>query len=105
MSCPTSVNSTTAGGVAHPCFDKPTVRILIYTDDPERVTDVGIGNFSLSHMIRSLHEHEPAFAKVCFNLVSRNSNRQSHADNTLDRVLPAWRLRGARGTRPAGAVQ
>ena len=65
----------------------PTVRILLYTDDPLEVTDDALKNWSLGIMLLHIRAHAPAFANLCFNLVSRNSSRQNHADNRLDDLI------------------
>ena len=67
--------------------DKPNIRILLYTDDPEKVTTGVDQRLGLGLMINLLHAHEPAFARVCFDLVSRNSSRTLHADQKLTDVL------------------
>jgi hypothetical protein len=65
----------------------PTIRILLYTDDPINVTDDVVQDFSLGVMLQHLAAHAPTFASLCVKLVSRNSNFNSHADRRLDDLI------------------
>lgn len=66
--------------------EKPTIRILIYTDDPHGITK-GNELFGLSTMIAHLKSHEPAFATFSVELISRNADAQNHAGNRLTPAL------------------
>jgi hypothetical protein len=65
----------------------PTVRILLYTDDPIRVKDDVVKNWSLGVMLQHIGAHGPAFANLCFKLVCRNSTASIHADQKLDDLI------------------
>ena len=65
----------------------PTVRILLYTDDPVTVRDDVIANWSLGVMLKHFKAHTPAFASFYFELVCRNSSASFHADQKLDDLL------------------
>lgn len=65
----------------------PTVRVLLYTDDPIRVRDDATENWSLGLMLQHFGAHTPAFASFCFELVSRNSTASAHADRPIDELL------------------
>lgn len=73
-----------SGGETQPCLEKPIIRILIYTDDPISVTDDEIPPFGVGRLKKHLKLHEPAFAKLCVELKSRNKDEGSHADCRLD---------------------
>lgn len=69
-------------------LDKPTIRVLIYTDDPNKIQENG--NFGIRELRRQLAAHPPAFANIDLRpVVSRNSgpNINQHADRTLDHEL------------------
>jgi hypothetical protein len=66
--------------------EKVPIKILIYTDDPSVVKE-DHGLFGIGTMRSHLTAHEPAFAKISVSFVSRNSDRDHHADNKLDAVL------------------
>lgn len=65
---------------------KPTIRILLYTDDPFGITDndevLGLGT-----MKRHLKAHAPAFANLLVEWVSRYSKTTMRAENKLDALL------------------
>jgi len=66
----------------------PEIRILFYTDDPQKVHENphdprGFGVFQLEEHLRV---HSPAFAKVIPKVISRNSV-STHNDQPLDKVL------------------
>ncbi|MGA9994105.1 MAG: hypothetical protein WBP93_01770 [Pyrinomonadaceae bacterium] len=63
--------------------ERPTIRILLYTDDPKVITK-GNELMGLGLMIEHLQAHAPAFAKIEVEWVSRSSNAQTHADHKLD---------------------
>ncbi|HKV35422.1 MAG TPA: hypothetical protein VJP89_13890 [Pyrinomonadaceae bacterium] len=65
----------------------PTVRILLYTDDPEKVNTKVVGDRGLGVMLQHIQAHAPAFANLCFRFVSRNSTTSIHADQTLDHLI------------------
>lgn len=68
--------------------EKPTIKILLYTDDPQIAPTNEFGQFfGLGSMIDRLKVHEPAFATLDIQWVSRNSNANSHADNKLTDIL------------------
>jgi hypothetical protein len=64
--------------------ERQTIRLLLYTDDPRIITTNIDDQMGLTTMIKHLKAHEPAFAKIEVELVSRSSNSQIHADNKLD---------------------
>lgn len=66
----------------------PTVRILLYTDDPVKVGTDLVAPRGLGVMLQHIGAHAPAFANLCFKFVCRNSTSSIHADQTLDRLLP-----------------
>ncbi|MEN3328160.1 MAG: hypothetical protein V7638_2967 [Acidobacteriota bacterium] len=66
--------------------EKPTIKILLYTDDPRSITD-GTKLLGLSSMIERLKAHSPAFADLEVKLVSRSSTNDARADNKLNVVL------------------
>jgi hypothetical protein len=61
--------------------NEPTLRILLYTDDPD-VADETTG-WSLSRMTAHIKARPPAFAKLCIDLINRNSGTEQRADNKL----------------------
>ncbi len=66
--------------------EKPTIKILLYTDDPRSITD-GTKLLGLSSMIERLQAHAPTFADLSIKWVSRSSRNDIHADNRLNLVL------------------
>lgn len=70
-----------------PGLTGPTVRVLLYTDDPIRVKDDTDQNWSLGVMLQHIAAHTPAFANFCFEFVSRHSRASAHADQKLDSLL------------------
>jgi len=66
--------------------EKPTIKILLYTDDPRSITN-GTKLLGLSSMIERLQAHAPAFADLSVKWVSRSSRNDVHADNKLNIVL------------------
>lgn len=65
---------------------KPTIKILLYTDDPTTITD-GNNLLGLGSMIERLKAHAPQFARLSIKWVSRSSDQNNHADNKLDFLL------------------
>ena len=65
----------------------PTVRILLYTDDPVNVSTKVVGQRGLGVMLQHIEAHAPAFANLCFRFVCRNSTSSIHADQTLDDLI------------------
>jgi hypothetical protein len=55
-----------------PRAEKPTIRILLYTDDP-KVTDDTNKDWGLGLMIDHLNARPPAFANLCVELINRNA--------------------------------
>jgi len=67
---------------------KPTIKILLYTDDPQIAPSDDFGQFfGLGSMIERLKSHAPTFADLEIKWFSRNSDAAHHADNKLDVVL------------------
>src|SRR4029079_1824693 len=66
--------------------EKPTIKILLYTDDPRSITD-GTKLLGLSSMIERLKAHSPTFADLEVKWVSRSSTNDARADNKLNVVL------------------
>lgn len=69
--------------------EKPTIRILLYTDDPTIVkdSDKEIDPLSIGKMKKHLETHSPAFAKIDPVLLSRNSAVGHLPDHKLDVAL------------------
>ena len=65
---------------------KPTIKILLYTDDPYAISE-GTNLLGLSSMIERLMAHQPAFANLSVKWRSRSSSSEHHADNKLDVVM------------------
>ncbi len=65
---------------------RPTIKILLYTDDPCAITD-GKNLLGLGSMIERLNAHAPAFADLSIKWVSRSSDYNRHADNKLNLVM------------------
>ncbi len=67
---------------------KPTIKILLYTDDPQVAPTNDFGQFfGLGSMIERLKAHTPTFADLEIKWFSRNSDAAHHADNKLDVIL------------------
>lgn len=67
---------------------KPTIKILLYTDDPQIAPTDDFGQFfGLGSMIERLKAHTPTFADLEIKWFSRNSDAAHHADNKLDVIL------------------
>lgn len=56
---------------------KPTIKILLYTDDPSVIND-GRDTLGLATMIDHLHAHAPAFARLEVKWLSRNYKGAGH---------------------------
>lgn len=67
---------------------KPTIRILLYTDDPLGIRQ-GDGLTGLSRMQKHLHAHAPAFATLEVEFLSRNADASNHAGHKLTDELLA----------------
>jgi hypothetical protein len=68
--------------------EKPTIKILLYTDDPEIAPTNDPGQlFGLGSMLDRLHAHAPSFAKIETTWISRNPDPDHHAANKLDTIL------------------
>ena len=65
---------------------RPTIKILLYTDDPCAITD-GKNLLGLGSMIERLKAHAPVFADLSIKWVSRSSDYDHHADNKLNVVM------------------
>jgi hypothetical protein len=68
------------------CADKPIIKILLYTDAPNGITN-GEEQFGLGPMIRHLFAHKPAFADVYVEWLSRFSSETGTAEKKLDSLL------------------
>jgi len=66
--------------------EKPTIKILLYTDDPNVISD-GKNLLGLNSMIERLKAHAPVFADLSIKWVSRSSDPNHHADNKLNLVM------------------
>jgi hypothetical protein len=89
MGQPNSVNNSDSRKrtmTAQIVAERPTIKILLYTDDPNVISE-GTNLLGLSSMIDRLKAHPPAFAKLSVKWVSRSSDSQHHADNKLDVVM------------------
>jgi hypothetical protein len=68
--------------------EKPTIKILLYTDDPEIAPTNDPGQlFGLGSMLDRLHAHTPSFANIETRWISRNPDADHHATNKLDAIL------------------
>jgi hypothetical protein len=74
----------------------PTIKILLYTDDPDNVVPYKDDekDLGLFEMLEHLMARQPASAKFSTKWVSRNSSNQTHADQKLHDVLETERLTG-----------
>jgi hypothetical protein len=70
-----------------PTTDKPTIKILLYTDSPTTIVKESVGSFGLGRMIAQLKTHQPAFANVEVTWVGRYSFGSNLADNKIHVVL------------------
>lgn len=66
--------------------ERPTIKILLYSDDPRSITN-GTKLLGLSSMIERLQAHAPAFAELSIKWVSRSSSDAVRPDNKLNVVL------------------
>ena len=74
---------------------KPTIKILIYTDDPQIALTEDFGQFfGLGSMKERLLAHGPTFANLKIEWFSRNPDAESHATNKLDAILEAAASKG-----------
>ena len=65
---------------------RPTIKILLYTDDPNAIS-AGTNLLGLSSMIERLQAYAPVYANLSIKWVSRSSDCNHHADNKLDVVM------------------
>jgi len=80
------MRTETKNGPAAP--KKPTIKILLYTDDPLIAKTNGFGQFfGLGSMKERLLAHGPSFAYIDIKWFSRNSDAEHHADYKLDDIL------------------
>lgn len=85
--------SAAVDGIRHKLLGaRPTIKILLYTDDPLGITNDD-GFFGLQSMIVRLQAHQPRFAIFAIQFLSRSSNIARHADNRLDVALERERTR------------
>ena len=73
--------------------DKPPIKILLYTDAPEFVTESPTGAFGLGRMKQHIEGHSPAFARFDVRYESRYPTNSPTATNKIDDILK-------RATRP-----
>jgi len=66
---------------------RPTIKILLYTDDPGIATKLPVGDFGLGQMINLLKAHAPAFADLGIRWESRYPSGSNHADNKIHVLL------------------
>jgi hypothetical protein len=66
---------------------KPTIKILLYTDVPTRVVKEAVGFFGLGRMIVQLKAHAPAFANLDIRWEGRYSRGSDRADNKINVAL------------------
>ena len=68
--------------------DKPTIKILLYTDDPQITQTNDFGQFmGLGSMKERLEAHKPAFADLDIRWVSRNPDDDHPAAHKLNDIL------------------
>jgi hypothetical protein len=68
--------------------NRPTIKILLYTDDPQVSPTDHLGEFlGLGSMIERLNQHAPTFADLNIKWISRSTDSSSHANNRIDDVL------------------
>lgn len=68
-------------------LEKPTIKILLYTDARDDVVKAPVGDFGLGRMIALLKEHGPAFADLDIRWESRYPTGSNHAENKIHVVL------------------
>lgn len=66
--------------------ERPTIKILLYTDDPNAISD-GKNLLGLSSMMERLEAYAPLYADLSIKWVSRSSDCIHHADNKLNVVM------------------
>lgn len=68
--------------------NKPTIKILLYTDNPLIAPTDDFGEFfGLGSMIERLQDHAPTFANIDVRWFSRNSDDDNQANNKLNDLL------------------
>jgi len=70
-----------------PDSEKPPIRILLYTDDPQEVVETTGPPFGLGELISRLETHPPAFSRLSVKLVPRYPKGSSTASNKINTVL------------------
>jgi hypothetical protein len=76
-----------SSGIRHRLrVEKPTIKILFYTDDPVGIKDDD-SFLGLRSLRFRLQAHKPAAADFGVDFVSRSSTIANHADNKIDVVL------------------
>lgn len=68
-------------------LERPTIKILLYTDAPNDVVKERVGDFGLGQMIALLEAHSPAFANLCVKWESRYPKGSTKAENKIHVVL------------------
>src|SRR5687768_5749054 len=68
-------------------IERPTIKILMYTDAPDVVTRRRTGAFSLGRMIEHLQGHSAVFARFDVRLESRYRENSLTANNKLNDLL------------------
>src|ERR1044072_214208 len=70
-----------------PDSEKPPIRVLLYTDDPQEVVETTGPPFGLGAMMSHLRSHPPAFSRLCVKLVSRYTLGSAAASHKINTVL------------------
>ena len=70
-----------------PNDEKPTIRILLYTDDPQQIVRNAGPDMGLGLMINHLVGHAPAFANLSITYEPRYKGAGSKANNKINVVL------------------
>jgi hypothetical protein len=70
-----------------PISEKPTIRILLYTDDPQEIVKGPAADLGLGLMINHLMGHAPAFANLSITYEPRYKGLGSKANNKINVVL------------------
>lgn len=70
-----------------PPAEKPTVKILLYTDDPSQVVGGTGPPLGLGRMVDHLRGQAPAFANLCIKYKSRYPLGSTSAENKINVVL------------------
>jgi hypothetical protein len=70
-----------------PTSEKPTIRILLYTDDPQEIVKGPAADLGLGLMINHLEGHPPAFANLSITYEPRYTGIGPKANNKINLVL------------------